>query len=87
MRSATVSLACSGVAWVSNLLIYTWHPAVLILALDLISVGFTIAAFVLAVRAVRVAWWRLLPWLAVAVSLIYPVWLAFAVFRLSGDAF
>ena len=86
-RAATISLACSVVVWLCNLLIYTWHPSALILILDVISIGLAITAFVLALRALFFAWQKPLAWLAVVVSLTYPVWLALELYRLPSDAF
>ena len=86
-RDAVGSLACSALAWLAVLVLYTLRPAALVWALDLVAFGFAVAALILAVASLVADRRSAVGWLALAGSIAFPIWLVVLVQGLSGDAF
>jgi hypothetical protein len=86
-RAAIGSFACSALTWLGVLLNYTWTPAVLVWTIDLIALGFAVAALVVAGASLVADRRSALAWLALATSLVFPIWLGLLLHSLPSDAF
>jgi hypothetical protein len=84
---ASGSLGISALAWLCVLILYTWHLGQLIWPLDLTAVASATTAIVIALCAVACNRRHRYAWLALAVSLIFPIWLWVQVQNLPSDAF
>jgi hypothetical protein len=85
-RIAVASLACSAVAWLGVFINSTWSLGELVWTIDLIALGCALAALVAACGSLVADRRSALAWLALAVSLIFPVWLGLLLRSLPSDA-
>jgi hypothetical protein len=81
---AATSILFSGLTWLSVLVVYAWSATV---TTDALMLLLALAAFVLAVLAVVTRPRSLFAWIALAVGLIFPIWLWKVLSELPSDAF
>jgi hypothetical protein len=81
-----ISLACSALAWLVVLIVYQGHAEAATLTLDVVGLLLALAALLFEFLGLAFERRGVLSWVALGVSLAFPVWLWQVLSHLPSDA-